>query len=309
MDNNTLDYESALMARAAWYYYYCDMTQQDIAEKLGMTRLKVIKLLDKARASGMIQFKIRSVDERRMELEQALMEKYNLQDCFLVPAPQDEADVNENVAQAASMYIGGRVSDDTFINIGYGDTTGRVLNHLAQNTDFHLSFISLTGGVGYYLPSVDALGSQHKLYLIPTPLIASTKEIAEAITSEKSVNDVQQLIPLSKISVVGIGALDPAATIVQSGALSQSDQLFLEQSGAIGDILSHFFDRDGQLIETELESRTISTPLSTLAGLDNVIGVAAGKQKVDAIHAALLGNYLNVLISDEDTAEALLNIN
>ena len=295
MDNNTLDYESALMARAAWYYYYCDMTQQDIAEKLGMTRLKVIKLLDKARASGMIQFKIRSVDERRMELEQALMEKYNLQDCFLVPAPQDEADVNENVAQAASMYIGGRVSDDTFINIGYGDTTGRVLNHLAQSTDYHLSFISLTGGVGYYLPSVDALGSQHKLYLIPTPLIASAKEIAEAITSEKSVNDVQQLIPLSKISVVGIGALDPAATIVQSGA--------------IGDILSHFFDRDGQLIETELESRTISTPLSTLAGLDNVIGVAAGKRKVDAIHAALLGNYLNVLISDEDTAEALLNIN
>ena len=306
MESKRLDYESTLMARVAWYYYCCNMTQQEIAKRLDITRMKVIRLLDKARASGMVQFRIRSGDERRMELEQAMIQKYNLKDCFLVPSPADEADINENVAQAASMFIDSRINEDTFINIGYGDTAGRVINHLAQSTESQLSCISLTGGVDYYLPNTEALLSNLRFHLIPAPLIASSNLVAEAISSEKSVQDIEKLIPLSSYTVVGIGALSETATIVKSGSLTQNDQLFLEQSGAIGDILGHFFDNKGGLIETELESRIISTSLSTLASLDNVIGVAAGIQKKDAIHAALIGNYLNILISDEDTAEALL---
>ena len=76
--------------------------------------------------------------------------------------------------------------------------------------------------------------------------------------------------------------------------------------GAVGDLLSHFFDREGKLLNTPIEERLISTPLETLKSLKNVIGVAAGDSKVEAIHAALMGQYLDVLITDDRTAEKLL---
>lgn len=302
-----LNYEEALMARAAWYYYYGNLTQNQISERLGLTRMRVMRLLDKARVSGMVQFRIRSGDERRMELEQNLMTKYDLQDCFLVPAPLDKNDINDNVARAASMYISNRIPEDAFINIGYGDTAGRVLNHLARSSEGTISCVSLTGGVSYYLPNASSGFFNSKLYLIPAPLIASSEEMAAAINTEQSVREIEQLIPLSVMTVIGIGALLEDATILRSGALSSGDFLFLKRNGAIGDILSHFLDADGKELESPLERRVISPSLTTIAALQNVIGVAAGPSKVAAITAVLRGHYLNILITDEDTAEALLN--
>ena len=77
--------------------------------------------------------------------------------------------------------------------------------------------------------------------------------------------------------------------------------------GAVGDLLSHFIDKDGNPIENNLDNRLLSTPLEDLKKMNNVIGVAGGLNKVDAILAVLKGQYLDVLITDEETAAALLN--
>ncbi len=300
-----LDYEETLMVKAAWYYYYESLTQQQISDRLGVSRMRVIKLLDKARQNGIIRFQIRSESAKRLDIEQRLIEEYGLKDCFIVPSSEKSEDVNENIARAASMYISARIPEEAFINIGYGDTAGRILNHLAIHAEHVLSFVSLTGGVSYYLPNATSGVFHSKLYLIPTPLIASTNEMAEAMKTERSVQDVRALIPLSYLSVVGIGAMHEDATIVRSGILSQNDMLLLQRSGAVGDILSHFIDEEGNLIPTELDERAISTPLDSLRELKNVIGVAAGSLKVSVIRAALKGKYLDTLITDEDTALAL----
>ncbi len=297
-----LNYEETLMAKAAWYYYYESLTQQQISDRLGVTRMRVIKLLDKARQNGIIRFQIRSESAKRMDIEQRLVEKHGLKDCFIVPAPERSEDTNENVAQAASMYISARVPEEAFINIGYGDTCGRILNHLAIHAEHELSFVSLTGGVSYYLPNATSGVFHSKLYLIPSPLVASTNEMAEAMKTERSVKEIRQLIPLSFLSVVGIGAMNDEATIVRSGILSPNDLLLLQRNGAVGDILSHFIDEDGNPIPTSLDEKAVSTHLSELKNLKNVIGVAAGLHKVPAIRSALKGKYLNTLITDEDTA-------
>jgi DNA-binding transcriptional regulator LsrR (DeoR family) len=77
--------------------------------------------------------------------------------------------------------------------------------------------------------------------------------------------------------------------------------------GAVGDVLSHFIDKDGNPVHTGIEDRLISTPLETLRQLDNVVGVAAGKNKVEGIRAALRGRYLDILVTDEETAQALID--
>ncbi|MEG0854747.1 MAG: sugar-binding domain-containing protein, partial [Angelakisella sp.] len=105
-----MDYEDSLIIKTAWYYYLENMTQQRISELLGISRMKVIKLLEKARTSGIIQFKIREDGASRMVMEKQLAERYGLKDTFIVPANPEEDSVNETVARAAAMYISGRIT-------------------------------------------------------------------------------------------------------------------------------------------------------------------------------------------------------
>ena len=204
------------------------------------------------------------------------------------------------------MYITERLTESSFINIGYGDTPNRVLNNLATMAERPITCVSLTGGVSYYLPDTRSNVFNAKLHLIPTPLLASSKEMAAAMRHEASVTEISRMISLAQLTVVGIGAMHESATIFKSGILNRNDFLYLQMQGAVGDLLSHFIDRDGKLIETPLEERLISTSLNKLKALQNVIGVAAGDVKVNAIRAALRGGYLDVLITDDNTAEKLL---
>jgi len=301
-----MDNEEALMIKISWYYYIDNMTQQRISEFLGISRVRVVRLLEKARTTGIIQFKIREDSASRLQLEKKLAETYSLKDTFIVPSPPNDISVNENIARAAAMYINNRLGNNNFINMGYGDTQSRILNNLATMAERPLSVVSMTGGVSYYLPNNMSTIFNAKLYLIPSPLLVSSKEVVEAIRNEGSINEISRMLQLSSLSVVGIGSMGDNATIIKSGILSKNDLLYLQMKGAVGDILCHFIDKDGNLVETNIEERLITTPLSTLLNLNNVIGVAAGDDKVTAINAVLKGGYIDILITDESTAFQLL---
>lgn len=297
-----MDYEEVLMFKIAWYYYIEGLTQQKIAELVGISRMRVIKLLEKAHQAGIVQIKIREDNVARIQSEKHLIEKYELSDAYVVPTNPNYSETNETIAKAAAMYISDRIEDNTFVNIGYGDTLSRVLNNITKQTDKNVSFVSLTGGVNYYLQNMQHSFKNSTLHLIPAPLLASTKEMVSAIRKEGSVKEISRLVKLSSMTVLGIGAMDDSATVFKNGIFTNNDKLYLKMQGAVGDLLCHFIDKDGNIIQSGFEDRLISTPLETIKSLSNVIGVAAGESKIDAIKAALKGNYLDVLITDEMTA-------
>lgn len=301
-----LNYEESLMVKAAWFYYFENMTQQAIADRLSISRMRVIKLLEAARQNGIIQFRLRSDGVGMAEQSRALMEKYHLKDVFLIPSAEEEATTNESIARAGAMYIADRLGDNACINVGYGDTLSRTLNHLATMVETPVTCISLTGGVSPYLPNTRSNIFNARLFLMPAPLLASSPEMASAMRSESSVSEIFDMAELSSFTLVGIGSIHDSATVVKSGVLSRNDLFFLRMHNAVGDILCHFFDPDGRLLQTPIEDRLISTPLSRLKALRNVVGLAAGAQKADAIRAALRGGYLDVLVTDEATASLLL---
>ncbi len=301
------NYEEVLMFKTVWYYYIENYTQQKISELLGISRVRVIRLLDKARQTGIVSFCIKKENNRHMRAEKALISQYGLKDAFVLPIGSNQvSDVNESLAQAAAMYIRDRLGTNTFINMGYGDTPSRALNYLARSIDTPVDVVSLTGGVTYYLPNIQSSVFNARLHLIPSPLIMGSPEMAEWMRREESVQRIQKLINIAKLTVVGIGGMTDNATILQNGILSKSDFLVLAMQGAVGDILSHFIDKDGNPVENDLEDRLVSTSLEDLRKMDNVIGVAGGRHKVAAIRAVLTGGYLDVLITDEDTAYALV---
>ena len=302
------DYDAIQQAKVARNYYMQGLTQQEIGQHLGISRLRVNRLLDRARKSGVVHFSVRSGDSSRMETEQELMLPFHLKDTIIVPPAFDENDVNENVAQAAAMYIHDQLDRDSFINMGYGDTPSRVLNHLANMSESTINVVSLTGGVSNYLPNTQADIFNARLYLTPAPLIVQNPDIIEALEREPSVEQILNMTTLAKMTVVGIGGLDERATILKNGLLSHNDFLLLTMKGAVGDMLCHFIDAQGQLVPSDIEGRLISTSLETLKSLDNTIGVAAGLGKARAILAALRGGYLDTLITDETTALRILEL-
>ncbi len=300
-----MELEEALMSKVAWYYYIDNLTQQQIAEQIGIPRLRVIRLLEKARQTGVIQFKLRE-DNSYVASEHALAERFGLKDVFIVPSSTNASNRNEAVARAAAMYISNRLSDNAFINMGYGDTSSKILNHLANNPSKRINVVSLTGGVNYYLPNTQSNIFTARLYLTPAPFVMSTREMVQEINNEPAVREIAEMVPLSSMTVVGIGGMDENATIVRNSILSKKELLYLTMQGAVGDVLCHFLDINGNQIESSIKDRLISTSLETLAQQDNVIGVAAGPNKVNAIIGVLNGKFLDILITDSETAESIL---
>lgn len=296
----------ALATKAAWYYYMEDNTQAQIAEVMGISRAKVIRLLEEARTQGIVQFNFRKNDSQRVSAERLLIDRFGLKDAFVVPTPLDSSAINQSIAQGAAHYVSSHLREDGYLNIGYGDTVSRMLGFLAKNREESLNVVSLTGGVSYYLPTVGTTAYSMHLFLTPSPLVVSSRQVRDALLDEKSLQDVSTMTEYADMSVVGIGAAVEGATVLRNGILNEGELTVLKMQGAVGDVLNHFMDKDGNLIQTEIEDRVISTDLDKLRQLKNVVGFAGGKDKVAAIKAVLNGGYLNVLITDSDTAAELL---
>lgn len=295
-----------LVLKAAWYYYMEGYTQQQISGMLGVSRAKVIRLLEEAREQGVIQFIFRQDDAERMQVERQIIERFGLDDAFIIPTPAAGSDVRDSLARAAAMYVTDHLRPDGYLNIGYGDTMSLVLNHLASGRGSSLNIVSLTGGVSYYLPKISSEVFGLRLYLTPAPLVVSSPELRDALLDEPTIRDVYRMTEYADMSIIGIGGGDENATIQRNGILGKNELALLKMKGAVGDILTHFVDADGEPIDTTIESRIVSTSLDNLRRMRNVVGVAAGGEKVAAIRAVLGAGYLNVLITDGDTARKLL---
>lgn len=241
-----------------------------------------------------------------MKVERSLIVRYGLEDAFVVPTPLQAQDLADSIARGASMYVADHLRPDGFLNIGYGDMTGLILNHLASSRRSDINVASLTGGVSYYLPRVSSEIFAMRLYLTPSPLILSTPQLRDTLLQEPAIQDVYRMTEHADMSVVGIGAMNDDATILRNGILSKTEFALLKMQGAVGDILNHFIDANGDPIPTDIEDRVVSTNLETLADMRNVVGVAGGTAKVPVISAALRHGYLNVLVTDEHTATELL---
>jgi lsr operon transcriptional repressor len=302
----SMDYEHSLMIKAVWCYYIEDMTQQAIADRLGISRMRVIKLLEKGRAKKLIQFKIRADAYQQTEINNRLQERYSLKEVVLVPSIS--YNINETVARAAAMYLSDHITEGAFINVGFGDTTSRTLQNLELPEDSKISFVSLTGGVKHYTVNSLCGTSVAARYIVPAPLLASTPEMAAAIRQEPSVKDVLGLSNLASFTIVGIGAVSEQATVVKEGNLTANELLRLQAESAVGDVLGYFVNKDGEVLNLAIHDKLISTPPEVLSTFPNVIAVAGGIDKAQAIDAVLKTGCINILITDEETAKAVLEI-
>ena len=157
----------------------------------------------------------------------------------------------------------------------------------------HASYVDLSNGETWMV------------HLTARPFVP---ELRCTLGRETAIQRISKMALISDFTVVGIGGVDTNATIIKNSILTPDDYLLLKKQGAVGDILSHFIDINGNLIDTDLEKRLMSPALTDIEKYNNVVGVAGGPHKIEAIYAVLTGKYLDVLITDENTATAVLDL-
>ncbi|RLQ94879.1 sugar-binding transcriptional regulator [Falsibacillus albus] len=299
-----------LLIKVAWYYYKDNLTQTEISDLLHLSRNKVVRLLDRARAENIVQFHIKGDGVNCLEIEHTLMDAFAISNAFVIPTPKH--DLSRSLAKAAAQYMENTIANHELIGFGWGEAVSRTIESLTIDPSITVSMVTLTGGVNYYFQKRDHSleGGLDKfkggIHVIPAPFLASTKEMAANMLSEPSVKDILDLASLSHHVVVGIGGLSKTSTIIKEEKMTLNELVYIKNQNAVGDILGQFFDADGEPLDLPHHERLIGTNISTLKDLNNVIGVAGGPKKIDAIYGALKGGYLNTIITDEETAKALI---
>jgi lsr operon transcriptional repressor len=306
-DMTEADRDEALLARVAWLYYNDGLTQSEVGKLLSIPRIKVSRLLEAGRTSGLVQLRINSRQQGCLELEARVRQQFGLSDCRVIPESTSE-DINMRVGQAAAQYLMQKLQPGDSLSVGWGETVThsiRMLGYTAQERGIGL--YSLTGGVRTYVEGMREANWHRNVNIIPAPLVLSTPELAQALTQEPSVSSLISKALEADYKLVGIGGLSETATVVTQGYLAPSEIDPLRRSGARGDILCHFYDRNGRDISLPLHDRVVGVNLEQLRQSEKVIAAAGGPTKTGPILSALRGEIIDILVTDEPTALALLD--
>ncbi|MGC6404904.1 transcriptional regulator LsrR [Bisgaard Taxon 45] len=301
--------EEELLARIAWFYYHDNLTQGEIGDKLGLPRLKVSRLLEKGRQQGIIKVQINSRFTGCLELEEALKEHFQLKHIRILPA-LEKNEINQRLGIGAAQMLMSMLKPNQLLAIGFGETIMQTIKHSNEFiTHNHLKLITLSGGVGPYMKGIGQLDGSCSVSIIPAPLRASSIEAAKLFKREACVRDIMLAACHADAAIVGIGATRQKgqATLLRTGYITEEKQRLIREQGAVGDILGYFMQKDGRLQpDMPLHEELISVTLDNLKKIPNVIGIAGGEEKVEAILSALYGQHINSLVTEEKTARMML---
>ncbi len=310
------DGEDSLAVRAAWLHYAGGLTQAEVAKRIGVTSVKAHRLISRANHNGAVKVLIDGEIAECVVLEHALAKQYGLGYCEVVPDLHEEGLPLRALGVAGATFLQRRVDarDAGVVGIGHGRTLAAAVAQMPRMDANGVKFVSLLGGLTRNF-AANPHDVMHRLaektgaaaYVMPVPFFANTVEDREVLLAQRGVLDVFRLAAQSDLKLVGIGTAEQEASLVATGMIAPAEIGDIKARGGVGEILGHFFDAEGRVIETALTKRTISLDLETLKTTD-IVAIAGGHEKTCAIRSVLMSRYLSGLITDERTARSLVKI-
>ncbi|MDE2384087.1 MAG: sugar-binding transcriptional regulator [Alphaproteobacteria bacterium] len=297
-------------------HYQGGMTQAAVAERLGLTSVKAHRLIARALAEGHVKITIQGDIVECVELENELRTRFALDFCMVAPDLEEEGQPYKALGLLGANYLVRQIENGQHhvIGLGHGRTLAAVVQNLPRMNVSQTRFVSLLGDVtpDYSVNPHDVMHSiaaktGARAHVLPVPYFANSAEDREVLLAQRGVHDILDLANQATLKIAGIGTVGSSATIALSRMLEQRDIKAIQSQGGIGEILGHFFDKHGRVLETALSNRTLSVSLGGL-GRDQIVAIAGGRDKQEAIHAVLQSRRLSGLITDEATAKALLTM-
>ncbi|WP_412050002.1 sugar-binding transcriptional regulator [Hoeflea sp. Naph1] len=302
-------------ARAGWLYYVAGNTQDEIARKLGVSRQTAQRLVSLAVSEKLVKVRLDHPIASCMELARGLSEKFGLATCEVAPTDPDAPAALTGIAQIAAGEIERILKSDhpKIIALGTGRALRACVEQLPKMDCPQHRIVSLLGNMmsdgaatpyNVVIRMADRVNARH--YPMPLPVFARSVEEKQLLQQQEAVHNILELARQADVTYVGIGNIGDQAPLMIDGFVSREEMRALLKAGGVGEITSWVFDREGRLIDGLTNDRVASALLEA-APSKPVIAIAVGALKVDAIMAALRGKLINGLITDEATAESLLN--
>ncbi|WP_116059076.1 MULTISPECIES: sugar-binding transcriptional regulator [Cohnella] len=310
MDNDKI----RKVVEAAKLYYQLDYSQNQIADALGVSRPTVSRLLQQAKAEGVVTIEIKDPTEDVEVLRCMLRERFQLKNVVVAFTPTyDDSVVKRYIGQAAAAYIMELVKDGDTIGASWGSTMYQVALHMKTKSLNNSFVVQLNGGVSdadiLISPSeiVHLFGKAFNVtpYFMYLPAIVDHILVKQAMLTDRHIRRVMDMGQSANVAVFTAGSPTPDSVLINSNYM-RSEELETIKTRAVGDICSRYYDADGEICLPSLNERTVGIELADLRTKEHAILVAGGASKVNAIYGALRGKYGNTLVTDQITAKALL---
>ena len=303
-------------ARAGWLYYVAGNTQEEIAAKLGISRQSAQRLVSLSVSEGLIKVRLDHPIGRCMDLAGRLKSKFALDLAEVVPSDPSSQSTTIGVAEATATEIERwlKRSDPIVMAVGTGRTLKAAVEQLTPMDASHHKVVSLTGNISpdgsaaYYNVIFNIADTvKARSFPMPLPVIASSARERELLHAQPMIRETLALAAQANVTFVGLGDIGPEAPLYLDGFITEAELKGLQKAGAVGEICGWSFDSDGKLLENQINDRVASAPIPSRER-SLVVAIAMGQKKLPGIRATLNRRLVNGLITDEKTAEGLLDL-
>ena len=303
-----------LRARAVWLYHVEGSTQNNIATQLGISRVMVVRLLADARRRNEVRVTVSAPLAELIELERQLETRFNIARVIIAPFADPEEDPVKVIAAAAGNFISGLMKSGMTVGVGWGRTLYNTLPFITGETLDDFRVVSLLGGIAAarrFNPAEFAWQFaelfQGEGFLIPAPAVVDSAETKHALLERCGLSAIFEMATKLDVALLSVGGITNLTTSYRTGYITEADRRSLIDAGAVGDVLYNFIDENGDLVAHDVNNRVISVNLPLLRRTAERVLISGGKEKRIALRAAIKILNPSTLITDEQTAKALMS--
>ncbi|HEY7867401.1 MAG TPA: sugar-binding transcriptional regulator [Psychromonas sp.] len=304
------------IVRAAWLYYVSGENQSKVASILGVSRPAAQRMIAAAKDEGVISFSVNHPIATCLEYESLLKDKFKLSLCHITPYEKNSnTDHKISVAYGGSQIISKYISQETpmLIGLGSGTTLKTAINYLQKiDRPQHkcialISAMDAKGLCNYYddVPLLFANKIKARYYQLPAPRYSISEENHQMWCNNHLYQKITAKADKADVLFVGIGSIGTDSPIVKDRFIDNEKSESLRKIGVVGEILGRFIDKEGNVVDHLINKMITSYDVRNNKN-KKTIAIASGSDKQVAILAALKGQWLSGLVTDEQTARWLL---
>lgn len=298
-----------LYTKIAYWYYILNLTQDEIAKRLGFTRQKVNQMINALKEQDIVHITVRGFEEEQVALETTLEERFGLKECIVVSDYGEQDTAAYKVALVAAQYLEDTIKNGDTIGVSWGRTLSMMVEQMEFSHKADCKVVSLLGALNMtqQISKADEIARNfaNKLdcpsIMLYAPLIVDHPQTKKWLMEEAHIKQSFDFMRQCNIAVLGIGTLTAETSIYGREVIAKEE---LPQ-GFVGDIATNLVRADGSFDANPLQDRLLAADMQILKEIPNTIAVAAGIYKCDAIGGALRSGCIDTLIIDETTAKLL----
>jgi DNA-binding transcriptional regulator LsrR (DeoR family) len=307
--------ERELLVRAARLYFEDDKSQHEVAIELGTSRSNVSRMLAAAREQGIVEIRINDPRGRDQGLERLLIDALGLSEAVVAGSARGERAM-DRVGELGAIWLAGTLNDGQTISLSWGATLQRLVWAVMVDHPYQVEVAQLVGGLSAVSSGVtgqelvrelaDRIGAHY--HYLHAPAVLTSKATRDALVGEQAITGALDIARRSQVALVGIGNAQSgsSAQIIDALDLTDKQRAAFEERRPVGDIAARFFDEDGAEILGPVHDRILAVDLDDVRKIPLTMGVACGRDKARAILAATRGHLIDGLITDAQTARAVL---